>query len=382
MRHTIETEQKKRPDTGSERPATKPGALASGNEQSLKASLPKAYRDLVSDHERLIQLSRQAPRKYIAAVVAAVYCLALTVLAGFFAVRQRFGPPLGNEQRRIYRCLSEKFHAVPEMALHKAIEVQAYLKDIAHQHTLAALYSGVGVDLGCGQGIVGGLIKDMAGLACLEGLDYYDHNEALVQAAGYGGFRQGDILGMPYESATFDYALSVCVFEHLPDIDQALAETRRILKPGGRFHFTTPALAFRDSTLGYRFFKALGLTKQAEAFQVFKDIHAMQYTYFSQAGWYDKLAEQGFEAVTVTPLFSRHQLFWYDLMNLGVYRLDLYFSDKLAVFAHRHEWFRQWMTWVTYQLCVGLAPEEATLENATHYYITCSRPAGEGLKPA
>jgi SAM-dependent methyltransferase len=46
---------------------------------------------------------------------------------------------------------------------------------------------------------------------------------------------------LPFEDAEFDGALSVAAMDHLSrnDIPRALAETARILKPGGEFLFVT-----------------------------------------------------------------------------------------------------------------------------------------------
>jgi ubiquinone/menaquinone biosynthesis C-methylase UbiE len=44
----------------------------------------------------------------------------------------------------------------------------------------------------------------------------------------------GDALALPYPDATFDAAVSTQVYEYVPDIPAALAELRRVLRPGGR----------------------------------------------------------------------------------------------------------------------------------------------------
>ena len=45
---------------------------------------------------------------------------------------------------------------------------------------------------------------------------------------------QGDAQKLPYDDATFDAAYLVTVLGEIPDQEQALAELRRVLKPGGR----------------------------------------------------------------------------------------------------------------------------------------------------
>ena len=45
---------------------------------------------------------------------------------------------------------------------------------------------------------------------------------------------------LPFETASFDAVVSFDVFEHIPDSKKHLSEVYRVLKPGGRYFFTTP----------------------------------------------------------------------------------------------------------------------------------------------
>lgn len=44
--------------------------------------------------------------------------------------------------------------------------------------------------------------------------------------------RRASVTGLDFEDATFDLVVSHEVFEHLPDVDAALGEIRRVMKPG------------------------------------------------------------------------------------------------------------------------------------------------------
>jgi ubiquinone/menaquinone biosynthesis C-methylase UbiE len=48
---------------------------------------------------------------------------------------------------------------------------------------------------------------------------------------------------LPFEDDSFDSALSTWTLCTIPDVAAALAELRRVLKPGGRFHFLEHGLA-------------------------------------------------------------------------------------------------------------------------------------------
>jgi arsenite methyltransferase len=47
-------------------------------------------------------------------------------------------------------------------------------------------------------------------------------------------FRAGDAVELPYPDASFDVAVSTQVYEYVEDMPAALAEARRVLRPGGR----------------------------------------------------------------------------------------------------------------------------------------------------
>lgn len=49
--------------------------------------------------------------------------------------------------------------------------------------------------------------------------------------------RSGTAESLPYEDNSFDVVIAAMVFCTIPDVETALSEVSRILKPGGEFHF-------------------------------------------------------------------------------------------------------------------------------------------------
>ncbi|MBR3873893.1 MAG: methyltransferase domain-containing protein [Clostridia bacterium] len=52
-------------------------------------------------------------------------------------------------------------------------------------------------------------------------------------------FAQVDIQAIPYADSSFDLVIANAMLYHVPDIDKALSEAMRVLKPGGRFICST-----------------------------------------------------------------------------------------------------------------------------------------------
>jgi hypothetical protein len=57
-----------------------------------------------------------------------------------------------------------------------------------------------------------------------------------------------DVQALSYPDGSFDLVLTSETLEHVPDWRRALAETRRILRPGGRHVFTVPLVPTREHT--------------------------------------------------------------------------------------------------------------------------------------
>lgn len=324
-------------------------------------AMPAAILERQAAQERQMRQSNRAPYRQVARVLAAVYCVTVVAASALIGAWRRPHPSA------IHRRLAEFFYYVPEMAVHKAIELEAFLRQP---------YEGRGVDLGCGFGQVGGILIAAAGLRDLHGVDTNGACHQSVLEAGYSNFTRCDIQALDLPDAAFDYAISVCVIEHIPNLERALSEIARVLRPGGRLVFSTPAPMFRESTLGYRFFRALGLRKRSQVFKVNKDLSAMQFHYLSGAEWKTALGRAGFREVVVEEIFSRQQMLVYDLLNIQVNWMRFYFADKLAVSLGRHPLLRRRLVAATQTLAACLGSGEARgVDEGTHYLITCTRTA-------
>jgi SAM-dependent methyltransferase len=80
---------------------------------------------------------------------------------------------------------------------------------------------------------------------CLVRLPHFaasDYRPGSVPGAVVEGVRSEDLTRLTYPDAAFDLVLTSETLEHVPDLDAALGELRRVLVPGGRHIFTVPLL--------------------------------------------------------------------------------------------------------------------------------------------
>ena len=64
----------------------------------------------------------------------------------------------------------------------------------------------------------------------------------------YSEYPDEDLTALSFGDASFDLVLTSDTLEHVPGWRQALRETRRVLRPGGRHVFTVPAVLSRAAT--------------------------------------------------------------------------------------------------------------------------------------
>jgi arsenite methyltransferase len=95
------------------------------------------------------------------------------------------------------------------------------------------------LDIGCGPGFYEAELREEVGpQGSVVGLDRSCQMLAVAtgRCEGHGNvvFREGDATCLPVDDWSCDAALAVQVLEYVPNVDEALSEMRRVLKPGGR----------------------------------------------------------------------------------------------------------------------------------------------------
>lgn len=96
------------------------------------------------------------------------------------------------------------------------------------------------LDVGTSTGTNLRLLNDM-GFTRYRGLDPSPDAIRWCAEKGLGTVDQGTVAAIPFPDATFDLVLATDIVEHVDDDVAALAELRRVLKPGGTLLLTVPA---------------------------------------------------------------------------------------------------------------------------------------------
>lgn len=111
------------------------------------------------------------------------------------------------------------------------------------------------LDVGCGDGAY--TVRLAEHFAHVDAIDIQGERRRLfaerVRASPVADrieFHDMSVDRLRYADGTFDAITAIEVLEHVTELDRALREIRRVLKPGGRFGFTTPNRWFPFETHG------------------------------------------------------------------------------------------------------------------------------------
>jgi SAM-dependent methyltransferase len=94
------------------------------------------------------------------------------------------------------------------------------------------------LDVGTGEGQVARLAVEQAGVELVVGVDPTAAQVAVAHQRGGGvHYARSGAAALPFPDGSFDAVVACLVFEHIRDVDEAIAEVGRVLEPGGRFLF-------------------------------------------------------------------------------------------------------------------------------------------------
>ncbi|MDA1188068.1 MAG: methyltransferase domain-containing protein [Chloroflexi bacterium] len=134
--------------------------------------------------------------------------------------------------------------STPEYSMGYSDEFQQLLKrrsaETTAAHLIPLLKPGMRVlDFGCGPGTISVGLAKVVAPGELHGIDLEESQVKLARAAAAAGghdnatFHVANATKLPFEDDSFDAAHCNAVLNHIPDTQTALAEVKRVLKPGG-----------------------------------------------------------------------------------------------------------------------------------------------------
>jgi SAM-dependent methyltransferase len=162
---------------------------------------------------------------------------------------------------------------------------------------------GRGLDLGCGDGKLMRILLDAAGASpALVGIDP-DPLETRDAAASGVYQKVHTVPGdrVPEPAASFDFVFSNSVLEHIDELEPVMAETARVLRPGGAFLFTVPGPGLHECLAG-------PLWGDRQAYLEMIDRRCYHRRYWSEAQWRECLGRHGMDVVHARPYLARAEV--------------------------------------------------------------------------
>ncbi len=179
------------------------------------------------------------------------------------------------------------------------------------------------LDVGCGDGHFAGLTYSPAPTVGIDanagrlGEARRRHSHQYLAAA--------NAQALPLDNASMASVVANCVLEHIPPLDNALAEIYRVLQPGGRFVFGVPSHLFADMLLGSSVLRTVGLARLAKVYGAWFNRHSEHYHTDSPEQWLGRLQQHGFKVEHWEYYMSAAGLRAFDLAHyLGLPRLLSY----------------------------------------------------------
>jgi ubiquinone/menaquinone biosynthesis C-methylase UbiE len=92
------------------------------------------------------------------------------------------------------------------------------------------------LDVGCGTGSLSFAVPEVANVASVTGIDLTPGFVEFATSRNTDrriSFQRGDARALPFEDNSFDRAFSMLVLQFIPDGRRAVAEMKRVVRPGG-----------------------------------------------------------------------------------------------------------------------------------------------------
>jgi SAM-dependent methyltransferase len=180
------------------------------------------------------------------------------------------------------------------------------------------------LDLGCGDGRSSSTIFSCVDHSCdkekpdtLVGIDPDFEDSAIARESGlYEKVHTCSANAIPEESGSFDFCFANSVIEHIPDINEVLAEVGRVLKANGKFIFTVPSTEFEGLMKTSRFWAERFSGGNSEDYSKMIDARLAHHHYYDHSKAQAMLKDVGLDIVQEEHYFPESAVrVWESLSN-------------------------------------------------------------------
>jgi len=224
------------------------------------------------------------------------------------------------------------------------------------------------LDVGCGDGHFASIAYDRpidVGIDVLE----RDLREAASRPGVYRSLVLASAPTLPFPDATFGTVVSNCVLEHIPDVDGALREISRVLRPGGTFATTLPSEHFGEFLLGSTIGRRLGLLALARGYESFFNRISHHYHVYPPGVWREKVEAVGLRVV--------EQRYYFSAAAHRVFDLSHYLSvPHLITKRTLGRWVLHRMQAAPFECWLRKYYEEPWPEQGAYQFLLCEKRGG------
>lgn len=167
------------------------------------------------------------------------------------------------------------------------------------------------LDVGCGDGVFARLAYPDKQVW---GIDINATEVSRAQATdAYRTLVCGNICEVDLPAAFFGSAIANCSLEHVPDLDAALRNIRRALKPDAPAALIVPAFDWTKHMATVEVLRTAGLARMADAYGRFFDRLFSHVHLYDAKEWSRRMEAAGFHDVSATTLVDRATSWAFDL---------------------------------------------------------------------
>lgn len=209
----------------------------------------------------------------------------------------------------IYEAIGVKFKH-PGVTLFRGRELDVLVKYFTRKPIPASVKL---LDLGCGEGDVASILFNRVNT----GIDILPEEIRKAKKRKiYDNLIIADAKKLSFKNGEFDYVFSNSVIEHIPGIEEVIAEVGRVTRKGGSFIFTSPSRYFTDYLYISKILRKIGLTFLAKSYAKLRNSKLNHFNLFDHREWSRRLKKEGLKVIYYEYYLPRNEIEIWDKICL------------------------------------------------------------------